>query len=105
MSAVLDLTSYKERFKVVVAWEGSYEVSEPIIFENIDSTKADPTVDSTNEIVFRLLRRETTKNALGEEEYSIIEDNSIGNFYVYDENNQCIKNQNNEFYSDIYYYI
>jgi len=35
----------------------------------------------------------------------LIEDNSIGNFFVYDENNKCIQNEEETFWSDMWFYI
>jgi len=36
---------------------------------------------------------------------NIVEDNTLGNFYVYDENNLCIYDDENIRYSDKWYYI
>ena len=101
----MDINIYRERYKAVVAWEGTYEISDPIVFQNINSTVSEDLTAARNEVVFRLLRTETYKDEAGNKQIRLVEDNSIGNFYVYDENNQCIKNDEEVFYSDIYYYI
>lgn len=102
---VLDIQLYRERFKAVIAWEGTYEVSEPIVFQNVNSEIANNLAAANNEVIFRLLRTETYKDSQNVTQTRLVEDNSIGNFYVYDENNNVIKNDEEVYYSDVYYYI
>ena len=105
ISRQMDIEVYRERYKAVVVWEGSYEISDPIVFQNVNSSVAEDLTAANNEVIFRLLRTETYKDEAGVKHERLIEDNSIGNFFVYDENNQCIKNDEEVFYSDIFYYI
>lgn len=101
----MDIQNYKERFKVVVAWDGTYEVSDPIEFTNVDTSILQDLQAARNEIVFRLLRSEKYKDNNGQYKIRVVEDNALGNFFVYDENNEAIKNENNEKYSELWYYI
>lgn len=105
INCVLDASLYRERFRVVVAWEGTYEVSEPLVFQNVRANIDSDNAAAMNPIVFRLLRTETYKDSNEIVQTKLVEDNSIANFFVYDENNSVIKNDDEVYYSDIYYYI
>ena len=104
MTYQMDINQFRERFKVVVAWDNTYEVSEPLEFKNVDTAVLENLAERKNEIVFRMLRTQTYKEN-NQTKTRLIEENSLGNFYVYDENNQCIQNEEETFWSDMWFYI
>jgi len=67
-------------------------MSEPLIFYNYDSTVEQAELESVNDVVFRILR-ETIDEETGAR--VIREDNSLDSFLVYDENGNCINNDEN----------
>lgn len=109
----------KEKYMAIVYFGGKYEKSETLAFTNITD------IDSMNEalaankaFIFKFYRPATALDiqTLGEnpEAYAyiapdnpslkLIEDNTIGNFFVYDENNKVLKNSDEIRFSDIEYY-
>jgi len=52
----MDINQFRERFKVVVAWENTYEASEPLEFQNVDKNVLENMEGKKNELIFRLLR-------------------------------------------------
>lgn len=91
----------REQWKAVVVYNGVPYMSDPIEFTNFDSTLDEKMQDQTNEVIFRLLREKLD----GEGHYTVQEDNNLTNFFVYDENNMCIKNDENVRWADLNYYI
>ena len=100
----MDINQFRERFKVVVAWENTYEASEPLEFQNVDKSVLENMEGKKNELIFRLLRTQKYREN-NQTKTRLIEDNSIGNFFVYDENNKCIQNEEETFWSDMWFYI
>ena len=96
-----DFGEARERWKAIVVFNGVPFTSEPLEFTNFDSTIDEKKQDQTNEVVFRLLREKLD----GEGNFVVQEDNNLSNFFVYDENNMCIKNDDNVRWADIDYYI
>lgn len=92
----------KDRFKAVIHYNGTYITSNILIFTNyfdIDAAKFD--LAKNDKVILRCA-------LLGEDENGItrlIDDDSIGNFYVYDENNNILANDKNELFSNVRYYI
>ena len=90
----------KEKYKAIVHYPSNYTVSEPIVFNNIiDIESVNEALASNSKLIFKFLRPATaTEQAeLGEnsEAYlygNLIEDETIGHFFVYDENNICLSN-------------
>lgn len=39
------------------------------------------------------------------QQFTLVEDNTLNNFFVYDENNRCIKNEDKEYWSSQYFYL
>lgn len=107
-----DVLKAKDQWKVGVMLNNHMYMAEPLIFSNADKTVASAGPDTLNEVTFRLLRQVPGHNYSDQQNtvaslrsYDIIEDNNIGNFYVYDENGKVLKNDENVFYSDVWYYI
>lgn len=103
----------KEKYKAIVHYPSNYTVSEPIVFNNIiDIESVNEALASNSKLIFKFLRPATAAEQaeFGEnsEAYlygNLIEDETIGHFFVYDENNICLSNSDMIQYSDIEYYI
>ena len=113
-----DVLKAKDQWKVGVMLDNHMYTSAPLVFTNADKTVETAAIDSINEVVFRLLRQtpgETyqkkasefshNESLFGLSSYDIVEDNTLSNFYVYDKNGKVLKNVDNVYYSDIWYYI
>lgn len=88
----------KDRFKAVIHYSGTYITSNVLIFTNyfdIDAAKAD--LAKNDKIILRC--------ALLGEDARLIDSDAIGDFYVYDENNNVLANDKNELFSNVRYYI
>lgn len=96
-----DITRAKEKWKVIFEYNSVPYVSDPIVFSNVDTTVETQALDAANEVVFRLLRESINENG----DKVIIEDSSLGNFFVYDENNVVIENDENVPWSSLWFYI
>jgi len=92
--------------------------TDPLIFTNVDTTVETAAYDTLNEITLRFLREDTVEVHKEDEGYdfddeddnvevvtNIIEDNTLRDFYVYDENNRVIKDKDNVSYADRWYYV
>jgi len=91
----------REQWKAIVTVNDVPYETEPLIFTNVDSSIETSSLDSLNEITFRLLRAQTDENGIT----NIVEDNSLRDFYVYDENNYVLKDKDNVRYNDYWYYV
>ena len=101
INVIPDFDMPREQWKAIVVYNGVPYMSDPIEFTNFDSTLDEKMQDQTNEVIFRLLREKLD----GEGHYTVQEDNNLTNFFVYDENNMCIKNDENVRWADLNYYI
>lgn len=92
----------KDRFKAVIHYGGTYITSNVLIFTNyvdIDAAKAD--LAKNDKVILRCA-------LLGEDAEGVtrlIDDDAIGDFYVYDENNNVLANDKNELFSNVRYYV
>lgn len=97
-----DIERSKDRFKAVIHYNGTYITSNALIFTNyfdVDTAKSD--LAKNDKVILRCA-------LLGEDENGItrlIDDSAIGDFYVYDENNNVLANDKNELFSNVRYYI
>lgn len=90
----------KERYKAVIHYDGAYITSNVFIFQNCNkSIESDRANLARND---RIILRCAT---LSEDTKYLQEDDSIGNFFVYNENNNVLTNDNNVLFSDVKYYI
>lgn len=90
----------KERYKAVIHYDGAYITSNVFIFQNCNkSIESDRANLARND---RIILRCAT---LSEDTKYLQEDDSIGNFFVYNENNNVLTNDNNILFSDVKYYI
>lgn len=97
----LDAGKVKERFKACVVCKDVPYMTEPVIFSNYDQSLYSEADTMINEVTFRLLREAVDDQG----NITIIEDNSLGNFFVYDEQNVSIVNDDNIKWSNIWFYI
>lgn len=97
-----DIERSKDRFKAVIHYNGTYIISNVLIFTNyfdVDTAKSD--LAKNDKVILRCA-------LLGEDENGVtrlIDDSAIGDFYVYDENNNVLANDKNELFSNVRYYI
>ena len=97
-----DVEHSKDRFKAVIHYNGTYITSNVLIFTNyfdIDAAKSD--LAKNDEVILRCA-------LLGEDENGVtrlIDDSAIGDFYVYDENNNILANDKNQLFSNVRYYV
>lgn len=102
ISVIPDIKKAKDKWKAVVSVGNVPYSAEPLVFTNRDTRVESESFDSLNEVVFRILHEEFSDQA---NQFNIVEDNQLRDFYVYDINGYAIKNENNRLYSDIDYYL
>lgn len=108
----------KEKYMAIVSFSGTFEKSEALTFTNIvDVDSLNEALAANKNYIFKFYRPATAAERelhAGNEEnvfaYGsvngdwLIEDDTIGNFFVYDENNRVLKNEDEIRFSDIEYY-
>lgn len=88
----------KERYKCIVFYDHKYVTSNIFIFQNINKNiETEKANIARNDRI--ILRCATIEDG------ALIPDDSLGNFFVYNENNNILKNDNNVAFSDIQYFI
>lgn len=114
IEVVPSIAKNKERYKAIIHHTRTYTTSNIVTFENVRDVESMQEILAANsEMVFRFLRPAT---AIELAEYadredspivygSLIEDDSVTNFYVYDENNRTLKNSDEAWFSDLKYYV
>lgn len=118
VSVIPSIEKSKEKYKVVVYFPGTQITSEPLVFTNvIDVESNNAALAANKELIFKFYRPVTQleKVAIGENGLQelltdgngnyLIEDSTIGQFLVYDENNQCLANSDEIVFSNIDYYV
>jgi len=113
-----DATRTRDQWKAIVSVNNVPYTTDPLIFTNVDTTVETAAYDTLNEITLRFLREDTVEVHKEDEGYdfddedddvevvtNIIEDNTLRDFYVYDENNRVIKDKDNVSYADRWYYV
>lgn len=114
------ITKSKEKYMAIVSFNGTYEKSEALTFTNIiDVDSLNEALAANKNYIFKFYRPATVAekalHAGNETEVFafqnqaiagewLIEDNTIGNFQVYDENNKVLKNEDEVRFCDIEYY-
>ena len=97
-----DVERSKDRFKAVIHYNGTYITSNVLIFTNyfdVDTAKSD--LAKNDKVILRCALLGEDKNGITR----LIDDSAIGDFYVYDENNNVLANDKNELFSNVRYYI
>lgn len=113
-----NIAKSKEKYMAIVSFSGTFEKSEALTFTNIvDVDSLNEALAANKNYIFKFYRPATAAERelhAGNEEnvfaYGsvngdwLIEDDTIGNFFVYDENNRVLKNEDEIRFSDIEYY-
>jgi hypothetical protein len=93
----------REKFKVVIQHDGSHTTSEELIFKNTRDIEGEISNNARNDFVviktFKLHKNEDNG------EIEAREDGSINAFYVYDENNKVLKDDNGNSFANQEYYL
>jgi len=92
----------REKYRALVLTNNTPIRSNILQFTNRDVNVADASFESLYDIVFRFLKGTVSDQGT---QMKIVQDNSIGNFFVYDENNDIISDEHGVPYSDISYYV
>lgn len=93
-----DFSLSREKYKVVVAHDGVHTTSDILTIQNSEDIEG---FTANDEIIIKCLRTATDNNG----NRVLVEDDAITTFYVYDENNRVLKNDEQEVFSDIDYYL
>ena len=93
-----DSSLSREKYKVVVAHDGVHTTSDILTIQNSKDIEG---FTANDEIIIKCLRTATDNNG----SRVLVEDDAITTFYVYDENNRVLKNDEQEVFSDIDYYL
>lgn len=93
-----DSSLSREKYKVVVAHDGVHTTSDILTIQNSKDIEG---FTANDEIIIKCLRTATDNNG----NRVLVEDDAITTFYVYDENNRVLKNDEQEVFSDIDYYL
>ena len=109
----------REKYLAIVSFNGTYEKSDAITFTNIvDVDSLNEALAANKNYIFKFYRPATKAEVERVPEESrgveffcgdgagnwLVEDNTIGTFFVYDENNNVLKNEDEIRFSDITYY-
>ena len=93
----------REKFKVVIQHDGSHTTSAELIFKNTRDIEGEISNNARNDFVviktFKLHKNEDNG------EIEAREDGSINAFYVYDENNKVLKDDNGNSFANQEYYL
>lgn len=102
LTVVPNIEKAKDKWKAIVSVSNVPFATEPLVFTNRDINIETEAFDSLNEVVFKILHEsfsEVTPDG------TIVEDNTLRNFYVYDINNRALTDELNRKYSAIDYYL
>lgn len=91
----------REKYRALVLTNNTPIRSNILQFTNRDVNVA-ASFESLYDIVFRFLKGTVSDQGT---QMKIVQDNSIGNFFVYDENNDIISDEHGVPYSDMPYYV
>ena len=98
----------REKIKVVIQHDGSHTTSDELIITNTMDIEAEFANNAKNDaIVIKCFRLAKEKDDEGKwnGSYEAIEDNSMNSFYIYDENNTILYNDDDERYDAHEYYL
>lgn len=99
----MDVNKSNTRLKAVVHHDGTYLSSDVVRFNNkVDVEGLAEDLARNDQFILRCATYAVDPD-LGEK--TLYVDDAIGNFYVYDENNNILANDDNELYSDVTYYL
>lgn len=103
IEVVPDIGRNKTRFKAVVHYDGTYITSDIISFGNVVDVEGMAEDLARNDAY--ILRISTYKEDPESKMMTLVPDDALGNFFVYDENNNVLANDDNVLFSDVEYYM
>lgn len=99
----------REKFKVVIQHHGTHTTSMELVLKNSRDVESEIAGNARNDAIvikcFKLKKKFNDDNEWIEGEYTAVEDGSLNAFYVYDENNNILVNDDNERFDDHEYYV
>ena len=99
----------REKFKVVIQHHGTHTTSVELVLKNSRDVEAELAGGARNDAIiiksFKLKKKKDEDNEWINGEYEIIEDGALNAFYVYDENNNILVNDDNERFDAHEYYL
>lgn len=99
----------REKFKVVIQHHGTHTTSMELVLKNSRDVESEIAGNARNDAIvikcFKLKKKLNDDNEWIEDEYTAVEDGSLNAFYVYDENNNILVNDDNERFDDHEYYV
>lgn len=102
ISVIPDREMNKQRYKVVIRCSGSSFTSNVLIFTNTTTPETDKENLARND---KIILRCAVLAEDAEGNTTLLPDDAIGNFFVYNENNHCLANDDNILFSNVRYYI
>lgn len=98
----------REKIKVVIQHDGSHTTSQELVFKNTRDIEGELSNNARNDFIvlkcFKLDQIKDTNNKWTGE-YTAVENGSINAFYVYDENNRILTDNNNKGFDKQEYYM
>ena len=103
INVIPSINQNTEKYKAVIHYNGTFYVCENIVqFTNITDVKAiNEGLASNDTIIIKGFIEHTD----AEGNISLAESSSVGNFYVYDENNRSLSNEEGSSFSSLTYYL
>lgn len=92
----------KQRYKAIIRFQGSSLVSNVLVFTNTATPETDKENLARNDKI--ILRCSVLKED-SEGNVTLLPDDAIGNFFVYNENNHILANDDNVLFSNVKYFI
>lgn len=97
-----DISKNKERYKVVIYYSGTHITSDVLIFNNCNNPEdAASDLARNNKVILRCSKFVKDEN----DNLVLTGDDSIGDFYVYNENNEILTDDDNKLFSEVIYFI
>ena len=103
IEVIPDIKRNKARYKAVVHYDGTYITSDIISFGNVVDVEGMAEDLARNDAY--ILRISTYKEDPESKMMTLVPDDALGNFFVYDENNNVLANDDNVLFSDVEYYM
>lgn len=99
----------REKFKIVIQHHGTHTTSTELVLKNSRDVESEIAGNARNDsIIIKCFKLKKKLNDDGEwinDEYTAVEDGSLNAFYVYDENNNILVNDDNERFDAHEYYV
>lgn len=104
IEVIPDINKSRARYKAVVHYDGNYITSDIITFNNaVDVEGLAEDLARNDKYILRISTFKEDPNNKGQ--YTLVPDDSLGNFFVYDENNNVLANDDAIPFSKVEYYL